>query len=112
MREMVLTHIQPSKVEETAFLQLCGTHKRWLAAFFVSAISGASFGVFGLIISVLILSGSLNRGTPIDEIGYGSLIAAFPLLLCAAHCLDKAGDAKKALRGELCKDLNKKEKHY
>ena len=108
---MVLTHIQPFKVEETAFLQLCRTHRRWLAAFFVSAIGGVSFGVFGLVISVLILSGSLNRNTPIDEIGYGLLIAAFPLLLCAAHCLDKVSDAKKAFRKELCKDFDVTEKN-
>lgn len=70
---------------------------------FISAVPGGFCGVAGVTLSTMSLVGLLSTHRRIDHIGTGLLIAAFPLIILAAHCLDKAHEVEKAITIEYCK---------
>lgn len=71
---------------------------RWNWAFVFSAVLGGITGLAGTTIGMLSLLRLLSDHQKNDNFGTVLLVAAFPLLVFAAHCLDKAHETEKAIR--------------
>lgn len=107
MSEMALPQILPLENKHDGLDALGKTRKRWLDGFFVSVIIGAAFGITGLIISGLETVGLFQASASLDQVAVGLITVAFPLLVLAAHCLDKAADTKRAIKRISYKEKNK-----
>lgn len=79
------------------------TLRRWTAGLFVSVILGAMSGLAGLVTGFLTLTGIVTPSTALYTTGTVLLGASFVLFGLAAHCLDKADAADKAMRLEYCR---------
>src|ERR1044072_552757 len=107
MREMVLPKILPVKDEKTAASALCRKRNRWLIGFFVSSIAGVCAGLTGLAISALWTLGFLQAAPDLNPLGTWLVVAAAPLLIPAAHCLDKAAQTGKSIKAISYHEQNK-----
>jgi hypothetical protein len=76
---------------------------RWKAVLFISAACGVFSGVIGLVLSGLTLLGLSDYLSGVGHLGNWMVGAFFPLLILAAHALDKVQDAKKVLRLTSCR---------
>lgn len=98
MREVILPKILIlNKADESVFAK---SRKRWLNALFASSILGIVLGFTGFVISALSLFGFLAEKHNVSRLGTWLIIAVFPLMMFAAHCLDKIDAANKAERIE------------
>ena len=79
--------------------------KFWTNALLFSSILGIVLESAGLFISGLSLFGLVQNRSGISRLGIWLIIGFFPLLILAAHCLDKIGKANKTLRIEHYKRL-------
>lgn len=95
---MVLPNVLPAEDEKTAAATLCRKRNRWLIGFSVSSIAGVCAGLTGLAISALWALGFLPAAPDPDRLGTWLVAAAFPLLILAAHCLDKTADVEKCIK--------------
>lgn len=86
--------------------------RRWTAGLFVSAILGAVSGLGGLAIGAMSLVGLVSPGTELSTLGTVFVAASFPLFGFAAHCLDKASAADKAIGLEYYKQQGLKDDNY
>lgn len=98
MREMALPNILPVEDKKTLRSSLCGKRKKWLVGFFISSITGVCAGLAGLVISALWTLGFLRAAPGLNQTGTWLAVAAFPLLIFAAHCLDKAARAERSIK--------------
>jgi hypothetical protein len=98
MREMALPNILPLEKQHDELNVFCKRRGRWLIGFFIGSIVGAGCGASGLVLSALWTLGFL-RGAPVmNELATWMVVAAFPLLIFAAHSLDKAAAAERAIK--------------
>jgi hypothetical protein len=77
--------------------------RRWTAVLFVTSVLGAVAGLVGLMIGLLTI---LDLFVPTTTLYTASTLligASFILFGLAAHCLDKASAADKAIRVEYCR---------
>jgi hypothetical protein len=82
---------------------LSRTQKRWIAVLFISGATGFLSGLSGIALMALSLFGVSDRLSGLGHIG-GWLFAAFLwLLVVAAHAIDKADQAEKAIRLNYCR---------
>ncbi|HMS39747.1 MAG TPA: hypothetical protein PKE69_05940 [Pyrinomonadaceae bacterium] len=98
MREVILAKILISKKEAES--EFSKSRKRWMNALFASSIFGIVLGVTGFVISALSLFGFLAEKQNVSRLGTWLIVAVFPLMMFAAHCLDKIGNANKAIKNE------------
>lgn len=77
--------------------------RRWTAGLFVSAFFGVVSGFGGLALGFLTTGGLIVSSTSFYAIGTLLVGASFTLFGLAAHCLDKADAADKAIRVENCR---------
>jgi hypothetical protein len=104
MREMFLPHILSSDKLQTGVDTLCRNRNRWLTGFFVCALAGIGSGITGLLIGGLLLFGFFPPNNTPGSLETWMLVLAFPLFILAAHCLDKAAEAKKAIHSLIYKE--------
>ena len=81
---------------------LCRSVQRWTMALLLSAFASAGGGLCGLLISCLASAGEVDNAPVLQAAGNWLLVAAFPLALLAAHCLDHISATKKALALARC----------
>jgi hypothetical protein len=74
--------------------------KRWTAGLFLSAILAAVSGLAGFTIAVMTFGGYVVPHTNLYALGTVFIGVSFILFGLAAHCLDKAAAADKAIRLE------------
>ena len=74
------------------------SRRRWVGCLLVSFIAAAITGIFGLTLSVMSILHFISRSNPLTPMGVFLLVATFPLLVFAAHCLDRADDANRQIR--------------
>lgn len=79
------------------------TITRWKTVLFISAVSGVFSGVIGLVLSGLTLLGLSDYLRGVGHLGNWMVAAFFPLMILAAHALDKMQAAKKVLRLDKCR---------
>jgi hypothetical protein len=77
--------------------------ERWNVTLVFSSAFGTFCGLLGTILGTLSLFGLLQAYRSIDQLGIALLVAAFPLLILAAHSLDKAHEIDKAINIEYCR---------
>jgi hypothetical protein len=77
--------------------------RSWNAGLFLSAIFAVVSGIAGLAIAVLAMGSVIAPSTNLYTVGTVLIGASFILFGLAAHCLDKAHDADKAMRIEYCR---------
>lgn len=101
MNEMVLpNNLLREPVDEE---RLNRTVTRWKTLLFITAVCGVFSGVIGLVLSGLTLLGLSDYLRGVGHFGNWMITAFFPLLILAAHALDKVQAAKKVLRLEKCR---------
>jgi hypothetical protein len=76
--------------------------RRWTAGLLISAVLGGLTGLTGLGIGALSILGVAHE-TSVVTLGTLSIALSFPLLILAAHCLDKVDACDKAIRLERCR---------
>ena len=85
------------------------TFQHWTAALFVSAILGAVSGLLGLALGFLTVAGLIVPTTSLYATATLLMGVSFILFGLAAHCLDKADAADKAIRLDYCRQNGMKE---
>ena len=98
MREMALPQVANFEDSENSCAILERSRRRWLNTFFFSAILGAAMGITGMMISALSSFHFFEVGIFLDRIDTALIAGAFLIIVFAAHSLDKADEAKKALK--------------
>lgn len=86
---------------------------RWKFTLLFSSLLGGICLLVGTTLGLLSLLGLLTNYPMLDNFGTAMLAVGFPLLVLAAHSLDKAHDAETATRIEYCKRtgmINEEEK--
>jgi hypothetical protein len=106
MREMALPNILPLEQQHDELDALCKRRGRWLIGFFIGSSVGAVCGVGGLILSALWTLGFLRSAPVMNELATWLAATAFPLLIFAAHCLDKAAAAERAIKAISYRERN------
>jgi hypothetical protein len=101
MRVIILPNNLFSEPMDEAALNKSVT--RWKAVLFISAACGSFSGMVGLVLSGLTMLGLSDYLLGVGHLGNWMVGAFFPLLIVAAHALDKVQDAKKALRLASCR---------
>ena len=82
-------------------------HRRqmnWTAALIISASLGALSGVCGIVIGAASLLGLTHSMKGISSLTTILIVIAFPLLMLAAHCLDRLDDIEHEIRLEYCRE--------
>ncbi len=74
------------------------SRRRWLVTFFFNTIVGAVMGGTGMMMSLLGSFRFFEVGIFLDRVDTTLIAAAFPIIVFAAHSLDKAEEAKKAIK--------------
>lgn len=110
MKEIILPKILFYEKKSQEELSLCKIRDRWQAALFTSAALGVFSGLAGLIISGLSLLSFFKDSKEIGNAGACLIVAAFPLMMLTAHCLDKIYAADKAIRLDYCRRHGLKDK--
>lgn len=83
---------------------------RWIRVMYVSVVGGVLSNLMGLVMSGLALIGALEQTPVFKTIATLMIAASFPLLFLAAHSMDKADAADKAIRREYCRQHGMKDK--
>jgi len=78
--------------------------RRWNVGLIVSALFGTALGVGGLTIGFLTFGEFILPNTSLYTISTVLIGASFVFFGLAAHCLDKADAAEKAVRLEYCRN--------
>lgn len=86
-----------------------GSVRRWTAGLFISAIVGAASGLAGLVLGLLTVFEVIHPTTGTYTTNTMLIGAAFIFFGLAAHCLDKADAAQKAIRLEYCRQNGMKD---
>jgi hypothetical protein len=81
--------------EETTYRRL---HRRWMTGLLVSSIAAGVTGVFGVALAVLSLIHVISTMGRLGLTGTVLLAATFPLVVFAAHCLDRVDDENRTYR--------------
>lgn len=81
--------------------RLTRDRKFWKGGILFSGVLGILCGLIGLLASFEALVGMTGSG--LSRTGTLLIAAAFPLLLLAAHCMDKVRAADMAMRLEYCR---------
>lgn len=76
---------------------------RWKVVLMLSSLFGSICGLMGTTLGVMSLLRLLTDHRLLDIAGTVLLVVAFPLLVLAAHSLDKVSEADKAIRIESCR---------
>ena len=95
MKEILLE--TPTVVEELKKRASDKTHKqitRWRRAFYGSSVAGIISAATGLLLGAVSYIEPPAVGADVNQIGNFLIIAAFPLMMLAAHALDKLGELK------------------
>lgn len=88
--------------EQEKETELDNLRSRWIAVLSVSAVLGVAAGLAGLMFSsVTWFFNDATKG--VAELGTILVVAFLPLLMLAAHSLDKIREAEKALRLDYCR---------
>ena len=93
--------IENAKSERT----LSRDKRNWDLCLLVSLTSAAVTGIFGLVLSGAVLVELIPHEGMLSIFGSLLLAVSFPLLVLAAHCLDRIDEIKHAIR---CADLNRR----
>jgi hypothetical protein len=72
--------------------------RRWLKCLLTSCIAAAVTGIFGLVLSAASMLGVISAVNRLTSVGVILLVATFPILVFAAHCLDRIDDANREIR--------------
>lgn len=103
LKVMTLNNVLPYDKRRGEASALHVTESRWTYCLFISSTLGVGAGLVGMVIGAFSLIGLLDGNRGIQTVGTWLIVAAFPLLILAAHCLDKAREAEKAMRLEHCR---------
>ena len=103
MREMALPRVTNFTHKEDSYTLLNRSRRRWLVAFFFSALVGAALGITGMTISALASFHFFEITVFLDRADTVLIAMAFPIIVFAAHCLDNAEEAKKAIKANIYK---------
>jgi len=79
--------------------------RKWDVCLLVSSISAAVTGIFGLVLSAAVFVDLVPHDGMLSIFGSLLLAVSFPLLVLAAHCLDRIDEIKHAIRRT---DLNRR----
>ena len=86
--------------------------RHWTAGLCISAFLGAVFGLGGISIIGLSLTGLVEHATGLTALGTLLIAGSFPAFFFAGHCLDRADAADKAMRLEYCRLHGLEDKDY
>jgi hypothetical protein len=73
---------------------------RWLTCLLFSSVTAVVTGSFGLALSAAALLHIVTSSGRVSVIGLALLVITFPLLVFAAHCIDRVADTNREIRLE------------
>lgn len=76
----------------------------WMGSLIVSASLGAVAGLCGIVIGAMSFLGLTGHIRGISTLTTVLVVASFPLLFGAAHCLDRLDDIEREIRIEYCRE--------
>jgi hypothetical protein len=79
--------------------RLAKCRRRWALGLAVSCLAAFLTGLLGLALAAISLLHIIPTGGPSAILGPVLLVVAFPLLILAAHCMDKIDEVNRAIRG-------------
>ena len=104
MRELTLPNsLYLKKAKKMSRTALESSLERWKRALVISIVLGGFFGVVGMTLGMMSLLEMLGAYRFLDSLGTAFLVIAFPLVVFAAHCLDKAHEIEKVVATEYCR---------
>lgn len=74
------------------------TRQRWTVVLLASLIAIAIMAAVGLSLSAASVLHLITSGGSLSSIGIGMIALEFPLLIFAAHCLDRIDDAEHVIK--------------
>ncbi len=77
--------------------------RRWKFILLFSSLTGSVCGLVGTTLGVMSLLKLLSDYRLLDDVGTALLVVAFPMLVLAAHSLDKAHEVETTIRMEGCR---------
>ena len=83
-------------VAPEARLKQC--RRRWALGLAVSCLAAFLAGLLGLVLGTISLLHIIPAGGSSAILGPALLVAAFPLLILAAHCMDKIDEGSREIR--------------
>jgi hypothetical protein len=90
----VLTTLAP-KYSDSSYRRV---HRKWVFYMLTTTITATLTGIFGLTLAGASLLGLVGSSSRLGFAGSVLLAVTFPLLVLAAHCLDKIEDVNRAER--------------
>ena len=90
----VLTTLRPQYADSS----YRRAHRKWVFYMLTTTITGSMTGVFGLALAGLALMHIVDSRSRLGFMGTVLLAVTFPLLVLAAHCLDRIEDVNRAHR--------------
>ena len=103
MRELTLPNSLYMEEKKMSRTTLEASLQRWKFMFVASSICGGVCGLLGMTLGLMSLLRLLTSYKILDGLGTALLVVAFPLIVLAAHSLDKAYEADKAITIENCR---------
>ena len=90
----VLTTLTP-KYSDSSYRRV---HRKWVFYMLTTTITAVITGIFGLTLAIASLLRIIDSRSELGFIGTILLAVTFPLLVLAAHCLDRIEDVNRAHR--------------
>ena len=90
----VLTTLKP-KYSDSSYRSV---HRKWVFYMLMTTTAAATTGIFGLALAGASLLHIIDSRSVIAFAGTALLAVTFPLLVLAAHCLDRIEDVNRAHR--------------
>jgi hypothetical protein len=98
MKANAMFRVEIAVIPAVAENQFHAARRTWLKCLLVSCIAAAVTGIFGLVLSAASMLGVISAANLLTSVGVVLLVVTFPILVFAAHCLDRIEDISRARR--------------
>lgn len=98
MKANAISRVEIAVIPAVSENKFRAARRRWLRCLLVSCIAGALTGLLGLLLSAASLLSVIPSRNLLTDVGVSLLVVTFPVLVFAAHCLDRVDDANREIR--------------
>ena len=110
MRALTLPNTLYTEKKTMSRTALEASLENWKLTLVVGSVFGGICGLVGMILGLMSLLGFLNNYPLLNGAGTLLLVIAFPLIILAAHSLDKAYEIDKEITIQYCRQTGMTDK--